>query len=97
MYGKLYVEYLKVGFKSVRNFIGGTFYTNKLGINKFFPFSNETSAENGRTIRGFIDLFGLPPKPHSDNHKNFKEVISKATPTEVWNNNNIYRTSLAFT
>ena len=66
-----------MGVKSERQFIGGTFYTNKLGFDKFLPFSNETSAETGNTLKGFIELFGFPSTLHSDNHKNFKEVLFK--------------------
>ena len=51
-------------------------YTNKLGFNKVFPCSNETSEETSHTLRGFIKLVGLPPKLHSENHKKFKKVIS---------------------
>ena len=42
-YVTFYVEYLKVVVKSVRQSIGGTLYTNKIGFNKFLPCSNETS------------------------------------------------------
>ena len=76
-YGTFYVDYLKVGVKSERQFIGGIFYTNKLVSNKFFPLSNETSSETGHTLREFIELVDLPPTLHSDNHNNFKEGIFK--------------------
>ena len=39
--GIFYVDYLNVGVKSVRQFIGVTLYTNKLGFKNFFPCSNE--------------------------------------------------------
>ena len=76
-YSTLYVDYLKVGVKSVIQFIGGNLYNNKLGFNNFFPCSNETSAETGHTIRVFIWLVDLPPTLHSDNNKNSKEGIFK--------------------
>ena len=41
-HGKLYTDYLNVGVFSVRKFIGGAIYTNKLGFNKFFPCINDT-------------------------------------------------------
>ena len=76
-YGSFYVDYLKFEVKSVRQFIGGTLYTNKLGFKKFFPCTSETSEETGSTLRSFIELVGLPPSLHSDNHPNFKEGIFK--------------------
>ena len=76
-YGGFYVDYLKVGVKSIRQFIGGTLYTNKLGFKNFFPCSNETSGETGHTLKSFIELVGLPPSLHSDNHSNFKEGLFK--------------------
>ena len=42
--GTFYADYLKLVVKSVRPFIGRTFYTNKLVFKKFLPCSNETSA-----------------------------------------------------
>ena len=39
-YVTLYVEYLKVGVKSARQFIGVTLYHNKLGFMKIFQCSN---------------------------------------------------------
>ena len=53
--------------KSIRQFIGGTLYTSKLGFKKFFPCINETSQETGHTLKRFIELVGLPPSLHSDN------------------------------
>ena len=76
-YGGFYVDFLKTGVKSVRQFIGGTLYTNKLGFKKFFPCTNETSEETGSTLRSFIELVGLPASLHSDNHGNFKEGLFK--------------------
>ena len=52
-------------------------YTNKLGFKKFSPCSNETLTDTGHNLRGFIELVGLPPTLHCDNHKNFKEGIFK--------------------
>lgn len=76
-YGTFYVDYLKVGVTSIRQFIGGTLYTNKLGFKKFFPCSDETSTETGHTFRLFIEFVGLPFSLHSDNHNNFKEGLFK--------------------
>jgi hypothetical protein len=76
-YGNFYVDYLKVGVTSIRQFIGGTLYTNKLGFKKFFPYSNETSVETGHTLKLFVEFVGLPFSMHSDNHKNFKEGLFK--------------------
>ena len=61
----------------MRQFTGGTLYTNKIGFKKFFPCSHETSAETEHTLTGFIELVGLPPTLHSDNHKKFTEGIFK--------------------
>ena len=36
-YGTFYFDYIKVGVKLVRQFIGGTLYTNKIGFKKFSP------------------------------------------------------------
>ena len=52
-------------------------YNKKLGFKKFLPCANETSAETGYTIRGFIELVGLTHKLHSDKNKNLKEVLFK--------------------
>ena len=76
-YGTFYVDYLKVGVKSVRQFIGVIFILTNLDSIKFFPCSNETSAETGHTLMEFVEFFGLPPTLHSYNHKNFKEGIFK--------------------
>ena len=81
--GTSYVDYLKVGFKSIRKLIGDTLYTNKLGFKKFFPCTDETSEQNFHTLRNFIEIFGLPPTFHSDNHRNFKEY-------KIWHLSNIY-------
>ena len=74
-YSTLYVDYPKLLIKLVRQFIGGTLYTSKLGFKKFFPLSNETLSENGNTLRGFIELVGLPSTMNPYNHKNFKEGV----------------------
>ena len=72
-YGKFYVEYIKVGVDSVRQFIGGNFHTEKLGFDTLFLCSDETLEETGHTIRVLIELVGLPLILHSDNHNKFKE------------------------
>ena len=74
-YSTFYVDYPKLVIKLVRQFIGGTLYTSKLGSRKLFPLSNETLSENGNTLRGFIELVGLPSTMNPNNHKNFKEGV----------------------
>ena len=76
-YGPFYVDFLKSNVTSIRQYIGGTLYTNKLGFKQFFPCTNETSEETGATLRSFIELVGLPPALHSDNHGNFKDGLFK--------------------
>ena len=76
-YGTFYVDFLKTGITSVRQFIGGTLYTNKTGFKKFFPCTNETSEQTAHTLRSFIELVGLPASLHSDNHRNFKDCFSR--------------------
>ena len=76
-YGTFYTDYLKVSVKSIRGFIGGVIYTNKIGFKKFFPCENEKGEETGRSLRTFIEMVGLPYSLHSDNHTNFKEGFFK--------------------
>ena len=72
-YGTFYVDYLKVGFKSIGEFVGGTLYTNTLGFKKFFPCTNETYEHNGHILQNFINIVGLLTTLHSDDNRNFKE------------------------
>ena len=72
-HGDFYADYLKCAVKSIRGFIGGTVYTNKLGFNKFFPMTTEQGKENSSTLRSFIQLIGIPRKMHTDNHLNFAQ------------------------
>ena len=51
---KFRVDYLKVGAKYVRDFIGRYLYTNKLGFKKFFPCSDENSYQTGHTLSYFV-------------------------------------------
>ena len=76
-YGTFYTDYLKVSVKSIRGYIGGTIYTNKLGFKKFFPAESEQGKETSRSLRNFIEMVGLPYSIHSDNHQNFKEGFFK--------------------
>ena len=76
-YGTFYCDYLKVGCTSLRGFIGGVVYTNKVGFKKFYPCTDETGIETGRSLKSFIEMVGLPSSLHSDNHKNFKEGLFK--------------------
>ena len=76
-YGTFYVDYLKISAKSLRGFIGGTMYTNKLGFKKFFPCSDEKGETTAAGLRNFIELVGLPVSIHSDGHSNFQEGAYK--------------------
>ena len=76
-FGTFYADYLKVESKSLRGYVGGVLYTNKVGFKKFFPCENEKGEETGRSMRTFIELVGLPFALHSDNHSNFKEGFFK--------------------
>ena len=76
-FGTFYVDYLKIGCKSLRGFIGGTVYTNKLGFKMFFPCADEQGTTTAATMRTFIEIVGLPPSLHSDGHNNFSEGAFK--------------------
>ena len=76
-YGVFYCNYLKAGILSLRGFIGGVVYTNKLGFKKFFPCKSEAGEQTGRTAKSFIELVGLPYSIHSNNHRNFKDGFFK--------------------
>ena len=76
-YGTFYTDFLKVAVKSIRGYIGGVIYTNKVGFKKFFPCESEKGEETGRSLRSFIEIVGLPFSLHSDNHSNFKEGFFK--------------------
>ena len=71
--GTFYVDYLKCAVKSIRGFIGGTIYTNKLGFKKFFPHEDERGTSTALGLRQFIDMVGLPASLHTDGHNNFVE------------------------
>lgn len=75
--GPFYCDFLKAGVKSIRNYMGGVLYTHKCGFKKFYPCENETQNETGRSLRGLVEMVGLPPSLHSDNHRNFKEGLFK--------------------
>ena len=72
-FGTFYVDYLKVNVKSVRGYIGGSVYTNKLGFKKFYPHSDEKGQSTAAGFRNFIDIIGLPFSIHADNHSNYRE------------------------
>ena len=76
-FGTFYVDYLKVGSKSIRGFIGGTVYTNKLGFKMFFPCADEQSTTTASTMKTFIEMVGLPSSLHSDGHNNFTQGAFK--------------------
>ena len=73
VFGTFYCDYLKVGVKFVRGFIGGTLFTNKIGFKKFYPSQDEKGSTTAYTLRSFIDFVGLPYSLHSDGHSNFAE------------------------
>ena len=74
-YGDFYGDYLKVSCKSMRGYIGGVLYTNRVGFKRFYPCSSKAGEETGRSLKSFIEFVGLPSSLHSDNHKNFKEGV----------------------
>ena len=57
-YGAFYVDFLKVNVKSLREYIGGMLYCNKLGFEKFFPCVNETQEDTSHSLRSFIEIVG---------------------------------------
>ena len=76
-YGNFYCDYLKVSAKSIRGYIGGVVYTNKLGFKKFYPCATKQGRETASSLISFIEMVGLPASLHSDNHKNFSEGLFK--------------------
>ena len=72
-FGTFYSDYLKSKVKSVREFIGGTVYTNKTGFKKFFPHADEKGKSTASGLQSFIDIIGLPAALHNDGHSNFVE------------------------
>ena len=66
-YGTFYKGFLKVSVKSIRGFMGGMLYCNKLGYKKFFPCTSETQQETSHSLRSFIEIVDLPASLHSDN------------------------------
>ena len=81
-FGTFYSDFLKTGIKSIRGFIGGTIYTNRIGFKKFYPHEDEKSTSTANALRTFIDLIGLPSSIHSDGHNNFvagafKKLVKK--------------------
>ena len=93
-----YVDFLKVTIKSIRGYIGGMLYCNKLGFKKFFPCTSETQDETSHSVRSFIELVGFPTALHLDNHNNlrtgkFKKTLRKfgiwstfSQPKSPWQN-----------
>ena len=65
-YGTFYVDFLKVNVKSLREYVGGMLYCNKLGLEKFFPCMNETNS-----LHSFIEIIGLQAALNSDNQNKF--------------------------
>ncbi len=77
-YGRFYTDYLKSKAKSIRGFIGGTIFTNKLGFIRFYPCLDEKGTTTASTLKEFVKFVGLPSSLHSDNHSNFKEGAFKS-------------------
>ena len=73
LFGSFYCDFLKSEAKSVRGYIGGVVYTNKLAFYKFVPCTSEPGGKTGQTLRHFLNVVGLPHSMHADNHVNFKE------------------------
>ena len=63
-YLPFYVNYIKVGVKYIWQSIGGTVYTNKLGLNTFFPCTDKSSEQAGYNLWNFIAVVGLSPILH---------------------------------
>ena len=72
-HGTFYADFVKSKVKSLRGFIGGVVYTNKLGFISFFPTHDERSTSTASTLKAFVDIVGLPYSLHTDNHGNFKD------------------------
>ena len=78
-YGTFYVDFLKINVKSLRGYVGGMLYCDKLWFKKFFPCINEIQEESSHLLRSFIEIIGLPAALHSDNHNNLKTDLFKKT------------------
>ena len=78
-YGTFYVDYLKTTVKSIRGFIGGMLYCNKLGYKKFPPCTSDSQREISHSFRSIIEIVGLPSSLYSDNHNNLREGLFKKT------------------
>ena len=76
-YGTFYCDYLKSGVRSIRRYIGGSLYTNKLGFKKFFAHKDERGESTAGALRSFIEFVGLPTTLHSDGHNNFVQGAFK--------------------
>ena len=66
---------MKSKVKSVRGYIGGVLYTNRIGFHKFIPCDSEKGEQTSRTLKHFIHVIGLPYSLHCDNHANFKQGL----------------------
>ena len=71
------MDFLKVRVKSLRGFMVGMLYCNKLGYEKFFPCTSKTQEETSHSLRSFIEIVGLPASLHSDDHNNLREGLFK--------------------
>ena len=72
-YGTFYCDYLKSSVTSLRGYIGGVVYTNKI----FYPCATEQGVETAKTLKTFVEFVGLPSALHSDNHGNFRDGAFK--------------------
>ena len=61
-YGTFYADFLKSGVKSIRDFIGGTLFTNKLGFEKHFPSEDEKQESIDTVYVLLLNLSIYPPQ-----------------------------------
>ena len=71
--GEFYVDSIVSQVKSLRGYVGGNLFCNRLGFFKFYPMENLSSLESSHTLRSLIHYIGIPRSLHSDNHGNFKD------------------------
>ena len=61
----------------MRGFIEGVLYTNKMGLKKFLPCSDETLEQTRKTLNSYICIVDLPPSLQLDNNNNLMEGLFK--------------------
>ena len=77
VFGFFYADYIKLKTKSIRGYVSGVFYTNKLGFYKFILCENDTSENTGISLRNLIEVVGLLHSLYLENHGNFKDSLFK--------------------